>query len=93
MENLPHPGKGPNKWKLGQCILKVDEIPKYEIRSKHIGNYVYYIKDHSIIGKFLGIFPTERDLVAWIHARWKPQGHMDLRLGSKGYFTTIFHCQ
>jgi hypothetical protein len=42
-------------------------------------------------GKFLGLWPSERDLVKWIHHWWRPKGHYDLQLGSKGFFTIIFH--
>eukprot|EP00253_Pinus_taeda_P036597 PITA_36597 len=26
----------------------------------------------------------------WIYQRWKPKGHIELKLGEKGFFTTIF---
>jgi hypothetical protein len=29
--------------------------------------------------------------VAWINPRWKPHDRFDLKLGSKGFFITIFH--
>lgn len=43
-----------------------------------------------MIGKFLGVWPSEKALMAWIHAVWKPKGHYDLQLGAKGFFTIIF---
>lgn len=49
------------------------------------------MKDHAIIVKFICTWPNERDLVCWIHQWWKPKGDVDLQLGSKGFFTTIFH--
>eukprot|EP00253_Pinus_taeda_P020851 PITA_20851 len=37
-----------------------------------------------------GFWPSEKDLVKWIQLRWKPKGHVDLKLGAKGFFTVIF---
>ena len=42
------------------------------------------------IGKFLGLWPSEKVLIAWINAVWKPKGHFDLQLGAKGFFTIVF---
>jgi hypothetical protein len=49
------------------------------------------MKDHAIIGKFIVIWPSERDVIKWIKYWWKPKGKVDFQLGSKGFFTTIFH--
>ena len=48
------------------------------------------MKERALIGKFAGIWPTENMLVGWINKTWKPQGHYDLQLGAKGFFTIIF---
>ena len=48
------------------------------------------MKDHAIICKFIGIWPTERAPIYWINTKWKPKAHFDLQLGSKGFFTVIF---
>jgi len=37
MKDTPQMGEGPPKWKPGQCILKVAEIPKYEIGLENVG--------------------------------------------------------
>jgi len=50
------------------------------------------MKDHALIGKFMGFWPTEKALQAWIAAKWKPKGHINLKLEPKGFFTTIFNC-
>ena len=44
-------------------------------------------------GKFVGVFPRERDLVHWIKSTWNPKGHYDIHLGSKGFFNIIFFNQ
>jgi hypothetical protein len=46
--------------------------------------------DHALIGKFMGICPSEKSLQLWVRYRWKVKGQIDLQLGSKGLFTTIF---
>jgi len=33
---------------------------------------------------------VEKDLARWIKQSWKPKGHIDLKLGAKGFFTMIF---
>lgn len=48
------------------------------------------MKDHALICKFIGFWPSEKDLSKWIQLRWKPKGHIDLKLGAKGFFTVIF---
>jgi len=49
MKDLSQSSNEPNKWKLGQCIPKAEEMPKYEKRFEHIGNYVQSMKDHILI--------------------------------------------
>ena len=46
--------------------------------------------DHSLIGNFVGLQPLEKALIWWINSTWKPKGHFDLHLGSKGFFTIFF---
>jgi hypothetical protein len=48
------------------------------------------MKKHALICKFIGLWPIERMLCNWIKYQWKPSGEVDLHLGSKGFFTTVF---
>jgi len=48
------------------------------------------MRDHALICKFVGYWLSERDLAKWIQQIWKPKGHIDLKLGAKGFFTVIF---
>ena len=48
------------------------------------------MKERALIGKFVGIWPSEKTLTWWINTTWKPQGHYDLQLGAKGFFIVIF---
>ena len=50
-------------------------------------------KEKALIGKFVGIWPREKDLVRWIQSTWSPKGHYDLQLGAKCFFTIIFFNQ
>lgn len=50
------------------------------------------MRDHALIGKFIGLWPTEKALRGWIVAKWNPKWHITLQLGPKGFFTTIFNC-
>ena len=51
------------------------------------------MSDHDLIGKFIGIQPSEKALLWWINSTWKPKGHYDLHLGSKGFFIVSFISQ
>jgi hypothetical protein len=48
------------------------------------------MKAHALICKFMGFWPTERALHNWIKYHWKPNGEVELHLGSKRFFRTIF---
>jgi hypothetical protein len=65
--------------------------PKYVISTPIIEEQKKYMRDYVLVGKFLGLWPSERELVKWIHHWWNPKGNYDLQLGSKGFFTIILH--
>lgn len=60
--------------------------------AESINARIQYMKDHALIGKFIGFWPTWKALRGWITATWKPKGHFTLHLGPKGFFTTDFNC-
>jgi len=74
----------------GKCVPKERMVPKLLIRSKSVREDIQYMKDHALIGKFIGMWPMEKSLKWWINTTWKPQGNCDLQLGAKGFFTMIF---
>jgi hypothetical protein len=78
-------------WEPKKCIPQAPIAPKYTIISPRMEDQKQYMRDFSLIGKFLGLWPSEKDLVKWIQHWWKPKGHYDLQLGSKGFFTIILH--
>jgi hypothetical protein len=47
---------------------------------------------HTNIGKFMGIWPSKKELITWVNTQCKPKGNIELKLGSKGFFTIIFTC-
>jgi len=74
------------------CKPIVEERPKIELPSQKINERIQYMTDNALIGKFIGLWPTEKALYGWIAAKWKPKGHITLQLGLKGFFTVIFLC-
>jgi len=48
------------------------------------------MKDHALIYKLIGIWPSKRDLIKWIQLKWQPKGHIDLKMGVGGFFIVIF---
>ena len=83
-------GKEGTARKPGQCYPKSKVVPKLQIKSTRFRENVQYLKDHALIGKFIGFWPNEKALSWWINTTWKPQGHYDLQLGAKGFFTVVF---
>ena len=53
-------------------------------------SHLQHRRDHALIEKFVGIWPSEKALLWWINVTWKPLEHFDLHLGAKGFFTVIF---
>ena len=60
------------------CKPIVAERPKIELPSHRINGQIQYMRDHALIGKFIGYWLTEKALQGWISAKWKPKGHVTL---------------
>ena len=43
------------------------------------------MRHHALIETFVGIWPSEKDLLWWINVTWKPLEHFHLHLGAKGF--------
>ena len=81
------------KPKVGGCLPKSPTIPTVHVRSEKVRGTIELWKEKDLIDKFVGIWPKEQDLFKWINSVWNPNGHYDLQLGSKGFFTIIFFNQ
>lgn len=57
--------------------VEVDR-PKIELPSQHINTQIQFMRDHTLIGKFIGLWPMEKALHDWIIDKWKPKGHITL---------------
>jgi hypothetical protein len=73
-------------------LAKNKENPRYEVTSSDIGHYIQYMKYHADIGKSMEIYASKKYILGWAKYSCKPKGHIDLKLGSKGFFNTIFFC-
>ena len=80
------------KASLATCIRKTAERIKIVLPSQRINSEIQFMKDHALIGKFLGFWPTQKALHGWITSKWKPKGQVTLQLGPKGFFTATFNC-
>jgi hypothetical protein len=56
-----HP-KASRGWEPGKCIPQSKNLPRYIIRSMRVGEHTQFMREHALIGKFLGLWPSERDL-------------------------------
>ena len=74
------------------CKPIAADRPKIDLPSHRINAQIQFMKDHALIGKFVGFWPTEKALHGWIKSKWKPKGQITLQLGPKGFFTAIFTC-
>ena len=68
---------GANKTKLSDYHAHTLETPRYEVTSPNIGNYIQNMKDHTLIGKFMDIWPSKKSLMGWVSSRWKIKGKVD----------------
>ena len=73
----------------GGYLPRAQTIPVVQIRSNAIRGKIDMWKEKTLIRKFVGVWPKEKDLVRWIQGTWKLKGHYDLQLGAKGLFTII----
>jgi hypothetical protein len=87
---LSHP-KASRNWEPMKCIPHAPTTPKYVVKYTRVGEHTQFMKDHALFGKFLGLWPSERDLMQWIKTWWNLKGDYDLQLTSKGFFTIIFY--
>jgi len=74
------------------CKPVAVDRPKIELPSQRINTQIQFMRDHALIGKFIGLWPSEKALHGWIAAKWKPKGDITLQLGPKCFFTAIFNC-
>lgn len=72
-------------------VARSAAIPILSFPAVCINELVQSLRDHSLIDEFIGFWPTEKPMREWKAAKWKPKAHFDLQLGSKGFFTIIFH--
>lgn len=73
------------------CKLVAAKRPKIELPCQRINTQIQFMKDHALIGKFIGFCPTGKALQGWIAAKWKLKGHITLQLGPKGFFMAVFN--
>lgn len=56
----------------------VADHSKINLPSHQVNAQIQFMKDHALIGKFIGFWPTEKALQGWITAKWKLKGHITL---------------
>jgi len=83
--------KAAHLWEPRKFLPQALKAPKYVVITPRIEYQKQYMRDYALVGKFLGILPSERDLVKWIHHWWRPKRNYEIQLGSKGFFTIILH--
>ena len=66
------------KLATGAVFPKAPTIPAIHIRSEKVRGTKEIWKAKSMIRKFVGIWPKEKDLVKWISSVWNIKGHYDL---------------
>ena len=74
--------KEKDKFNTKMCIARTENRPFLHLPAERINARAQNMKDHALIGKFMGFQPTEQDLRGQILAKWKLKLHFDLQLGS-----------
>jgi hypothetical protein len=72
-----HP-RAPRGWEPGKCIPQMEKVPRYLISSARVGEHTQFMQEHALIRKFLGLWPSERDLNKWIKHWWNPKGDYEV---------------
>jgi len=54
--------KAPHRWEPKKFIPQMDKMLRYLISSTRLGEHIEFTSEHALIGKFLGLWPSERDL-------------------------------
>jgi hypothetical protein len=50
------PSKSTSRWEPGKCIPQTDKPPRYLISSTRVGEHTQFMREHALIGKFLGLW-------------------------------------
>jgi hypothetical protein len=72
-----HP-KAARVWIPRKCIPQDLVAPRYVIKSTKIGDHAKFMREHALIGKFLGLWLSRKELACWIKAWWNPKGDYEL---------------
>ena len=65
-EAWPSQKKVAKVWEPRKCIPQVATMPRLEVTSDRTTNYSQFMSDHALIGKNLGLWPSEHYLLKWI---------------------------
>ena len=49
------------------------------------------MKDFTLVGNVLGLWPSKKYIVKWIQHWWNPKCHYNLQIDSQSFFTIILH--
>jgi len=79
-----------DKAHMGPCKPKAAVTQIVILNVLGLQAHMDHMQTYAIICKFMGVWPTEKDLQTWIKYHWKPKGNIDVYLGSKGFFTVVF---
>jgi hypothetical protein len=88
--SMSHP-KEYRGWELGKCIPQSNKPLRYLISSTRVAEHTQFMREHALIGNFLGLWPSEWDLLRWIKDWWNPKGDYEVQLNSKGVFMIILY--
>lgn len=73
-------------------VRNSEEIPSLELSPAEPCNLALYLLEKSLIGKFTGLWPSPKAVVAWMKECWNPlmQGKVELCAVGRGFFVFSF---
>jgi hypothetical protein len=75
---------------MGRCAKRVDSIPSLDLLGNSMAKHNSIIlKEHGLVDKFLGLWPSPRVVLDWISKNWPEQDPLDFYCG-KGFYVFIF---
>jgi hypothetical protein len=73
-------------------VKKMEEIPSLELSPEAPCEFALLLAENTLIGKFMGLWPSPKTVEAWMDERWKMliQGEVSLCAVGRGFFVFSF---
>jgi hypothetical protein len=73
-------------------VKKLDEIPKVSVHSPSSRSFSLRLAENGLIGQFMGLWPSPREMAQWLEKNWKKtiKGQLSTTFCGKGFYVFLF---